>query len=295
LAMTNLQLAREHLHTIPTFRGLTDAQLDEMTPLFQRMEAGAGDVLFERGEPADACYLLTAGAVSLFQDPEQTHTLHPPVLIGDLGTVTDNAVRNSRAEVQDNAELWKVPTDALLEFFEGHPHTAVRVLRNMLAAATDKFGRDHTRLADMRGNIIRTQKSMKKMRDFLLDSEDTSVSKPIHEVLEGLIRQNRRVNYRVGPPQTLAASVRTDDGFQASVVQISRTHVSFRLDQGDLPKADSRTSGVLQLSGPEIPISGKVLRTIERRVDLEFDLLIDEYAAILEGYLTRVQMLDFLV
>lgn len=293
--MTDHQPATKQLHTIPAFRGLTNAQLEEIAPLFQRLKVGAGDMLFEHGEPADACYLLTSGEVMLFQDQEQTHTLHPPVLIGELRALTDNAVRNSRAEVGNKAELWKVPTEVLLEFLEGHPHAAVRVLRNMLAAATDKIGRDHTRIADMRHNIIRTQKSMKKMRDFLLDSEDTPVSKPVHEVLEGLIRQNRRVNYRVGPPQTLAASMRMDDGSDAPVEQISRTHLSFRLAQGDLPQADSRTSGVLRLSGPEIPVSGKVLRTIDRRVDLELDLLIDEYAAILEGYLTRVQMLDLLV
>lgn len=293
--MTDHQIATELLHTIPAFRGLTNAQLEEITPLFKRLQMSAGDVLFKHGEPADACYLLTAGEVMLLEDQEQTHTLHPPVLIGDLRAVTDNAVRNSQAEVGDKAALWKIPTDALLDFLEGHPTTAVRMLRNMLAAATDKIGRDHTRIADMRHNIIRTQKSMKKMRDFLLDSEDTPVSKPVHEVLEGLIRQNRRVNYRVGPPQTLAASMRMDDGADAPVAQISRTHLSFQLNQGDLPQADSRTSGVLRLSGPEIPVSGKVLRTIERRVDLELDLLIDEYAAILEGYLTRVQMLDLLV
>jgi hypothetical protein len=33
----------------------------------------------------------------------------------------------------------------------------------------------------------------------------------------------------------------------------------------------------------------------DRRVTVELDLLIDEYAAVLEGYLTRAQLLDILV
>jgi hypothetical protein len=86
-----------------------------------------------------------------------------------------------------------------------------------------------------------------------------------------------------------------DDKREGPVLQISRTHLRFRIDKGDLPAAESRLSGVLLLSGPELPVSGRVLRTIDRMVDLELDLLIDDYAAELEGYLTRVQMIDLLV
>jgi len=42
-------------------------------------------------------------------------------------------------------------------------------------------------------------------------------------------------------------------------------------------------------------MTGVVLRVVEGRVDIELDLMVDEYVNILEGYLTRVQMLDFLV
>ena len=52
---------------------------------------------------------------------------------------------------------------------------------------------------------------------------------------------------------------------------------------------------MLWLSGPEIPVSGKVLRTIGPLIDVELDLLFEDYGAILDGYLTRVQMLDFMV
>ena len=54
-------------------------------------------------------------------------------------------------------------------------------------------------------------------------------------------------------------------------------------------------SGVLDLAGTDVPISGKVIRAAGSRVTVELDLLIDEYAAAFEGYLTRVQLLDILV
>ncbi|MGN6109794.1 MAG: hypothetical protein ACTHU0_32095 [Kofleriaceae bacterium] len=61
------------------------------------------------------------------------------------------------------------------------------------------------------------------------------------------------------------------------------------------PPSDAWISGVLALGGTEIPVSGKVHRLEGARLTVELDLLIDEYVAVLEGYLTRVQLLDVLV
>ena len=85
-----------------------------------------------------------------------------------------------------------------------------------------------------------------------------------------------------------------DDGRAANVVELSRTHLNVRLT-GALPKANDEISGVLTLSGPEIPISGRILRVQGDRMVIVLDLLLDEFATVLEGYLTRVQMFDFLV
>ena len=261
--------------------------------LLSRMETRAGDVLFEPGEKAQALYLLVKGELTLHQSADEIYQLRGPALIGELGTLT-GLERNSKAIIGDNATLWQLEGEALRAFFDRDHEFTLRFQQTLLEVVADKIDRDQTRLIDMRRNLIRTQKSMKKMRDFLLKSDDTEVSEPMHEMLDGLIRQNRRVNYRVEPPTALAALVRLDGREALPVVEISRTHVSF-VEPGDQPANDARLSGVLNLSGPEMPFSGRVLRTLDDRVDIEFDLLIDEYAALLEGYLTRIQMLDFLV
>jgi hypothetical protein len=61
------------------------------------------------------------------------------------------------------------------------------------------------------------------------------------------------------------------------------------------PAANSWLTGVLVLAGTEISVSGRVHRVQDGRVTIELDLLIDEFAAQLEGYLTRAQLLDVLV
>lgn len=288
-----LGMTTEQLRSIPVLRGFSAEQLAALAKLFDEVDARTGDVLFDVDDPAHAFYILSSGEISMQQPGEPAMALHPPAVIGELGALTGET-RNCKVLVGDGAQLWKLDGDALRTFFGENPEIGLRFQSNLLELVADKINRDQRRLADMRDNLIRTQKAMKRMRTFLLESQDTVVSRPMHEILDGLIRQNRRVNYRVEPPGVLSSLMRLDDKREAPVVQISRTHVSVRLD-GQRPGTGERISGVLKLSGPEIPISGVVLRNIGDRVDLELDLLIEEYAAILEGYLTRVQMLDVLV
>lgn len=288
-----LGLPIEELRAIPLLRGFDDAELAQLAAVFEVVDAAKGEVLFEADRPAEAAYMLSAGEVTLYQDESEAYLLRGPVLIGELGALS-GIDRNSRAVVGTDAVLFSAQRGALLDFFDANREIGLKFEKNLLDICADKIDRDQRRLEDMRTNLIRTQKAMKKMRDFLLESEDTVVSAPLHETLESLIERNRRVNYRVSPPEAVAAFVRLDDRSKARVVEISRTHLSF-LPTAERPSAKKHFSGVLCLGGPEIPISGRVLRTIDGRVDIELDLLLDEYSAALESYLTRVQMLDYLV
>jgi CRP-like cAMP-binding protein len=289
-----LGISLDELRSIPLMNGLDDAQLRAIEGLFEPVSVKPGDWLFKVDQPARAIWLLVRGEVTLFQADEETHHLHPPCVIGELGALT-GLRRNSRAVVGAGAQVYKVTRDKLLGFFEANKEIGLRFEKNLLDICADKINRDQQRLMDMRTNLIRTQKAMKQMRDLILESADTAISEPLHATLEGTIERNRRVNYRVDPPATARATVRMDDASEAPVEQISRTHVSFRPGNAEAPAQSDRFSGVLNMGGPEIPISGVVLRVLDGRVDLELDLLIDEYTAALEGYLTRVQMLDFLV
>lgn len=284
------QVSRDELGSIPLFRGFTDGQLDKLLSLFRPVSAKDG-VLFEAGDMAQMLYLLTRGEIVLTQDGVETHRLHPLVVIGELGAVC-GLERTTRAVLEPGSEAWQIEATALRALFEEDKALGLRFQLNLLETVSDKVRRDQVRLQDMRANIINTQKSMKRMRDFLLESTDTVVSNPLHEVIDGLIKRNRRVNYRVSPPSALQASLRLDDGTEAPVVQLSRTDLTI---EGAGGTEGERISGVLHLSGPEIPVSGKITTVADGRADVRLDLLLDEYAANLEGYLTRVQMLDFLV
>jgi hypothetical protein len=52
---------------------------------------------------------------------------------------------------------------------------------------------------------------------------------------------------------------------------------------------------VLALPKGEIPVSGRVERTGSDGILFKLDLLIDEYQKAMMGYMTELQMLDFVV
>ena len=286
------------LRIIPLFHGFGDDELVAVGRLFTRVTpaANAGpEELFDVGEPAQELYLLTAGEVILDRPNDDVFKLHPPALIGELGALT-GLPRSTRAMVSAGSTVWSLLAHTIQTFFVSNQELGVRFLANLLTVVADKVHRDQDRMGDMRQNLMRTQKELKRLRELVLESTETPISAPIHDTLDKLVTTNRRVNYRVEPPKQLPAHLRLDLG-SAPVADLSRTHVAvhdIRFGEA-VPKQDTWLSGVLHLAGTEIPISGRVTRVKGNRVTIELDLLIDEFAAILENYLTRAQLLDVLV
>jgi len=279
------------LRTIQLFHGFSDAEAGEIAGLFTQVESG-GKPLFDVMEPATTLYLLTKGEVVLDRPGDDVFRLHPPALIGELGALTGLS-RSTRANVAAGSVVWALPAKKLQAYLADHQELGVRFLVNLLTAVADKVHRDQRRMADMRTNLITTQKELKRLRELVLEAPETPLSAPVHDTLDKLITHNRRVNYRVEPPPALAASCRFDDKTTAPISDISRTHLTINLAT-EPPAIGTWVSGVAQLAGTEVPISGRVHRVAGKRMTVELDLMIDEFAAVLEGYLTRAQLLDIL-
>jgi CRP-like cAMP-binding protein len=278
------------LRTIPLFHGFADDELAEVADLFKHVEA-TGKPLFDVNEPATSFYLLTKGEVVLERPGDDTFKLAPVALIGELGALT-GLPRSTRATIAPGSTVWALPAKKIQAFLGEHQELGVRFLVNLLGIVADKVHRDQRRIADMRSNLIGTQKELKRLRELVLETVETPLSAPVHDTLDKLITHNRRVNYRVEPPPAHGATVKFDNG-TAPIADISRTHLTVHLP-GEPPAQGSWVSGVAHLASAEIPFSGRVARISGHRMTVELDLMIDEYAAALEGYLTRAQLLDIL-
>lgn len=280
------------LRTIPLFRGFGDDALEELGGLFLRLIVDEAVPLFDVGDPANALYLLTSGEVVLERPDDDVFRLSPPALIGELGALA-TLPRSTRAMVAPGSTVWALTSSKLQAYLSSHQERGVQFLVNLLGVVAEKVHRDQTRMADMRQNLIKTQKELKRLRELVLDTVETPLSAPVHDTLDQLIANNRRVGYRVEPPPALRARLRLDGGI-AAVTSLSRTQLTLRVP-APLPGDAAWCSGVLDLAGTEIPVSGTVVRGGEDRLTVVLDLLIDDHARILEGYLTRVQLLDILV
>lgn len=282
------------LQALPLFQGISEARLGELVAAFRPVSKPAGAKLFAPGDLATHFELLTKGEVTLEEEGAVRFQLRPVAPLGELGALT-GIPRSTTAIAATDVELLSIPVRDLLGFFEKHGDIGLAFTKNLLGVVSDKVRRDRRRMDEMRTNLIRTQKAMKKMRELVLESAESEISKPLYETLDGLIENNRRANYRVTPPAAFPASVRLDDGKQLRVLEVSEGYLKIEGAAKALTSDPSYWAGVLVMPTGEILVSGSVFREDDSGVVLELDTLVDEFRVQLDDYVTRVQLLDFVV
>ncbi len=284
----------ELLAGLPLYAGLTPAQLAPIVDRFEEVRFEPDHVLFERGTEANRLHLLLEGQVDLLEGGSVKVSLKAVCPIGELGAMTPGLVRNTTAVVVTPSRLLRATREELLAAIAANADAGLRIHQNLLDIVANKIARDGRRILQMRHNLIRTQKAMKMLRDELLSQPTTPISDAFHDTLEALISHNRRANYSVVPPAALPATVRVERGVEAPVLQIARNRVRLA-DIAANPSGADQWAGVLLLAKTELPISGTIVDRSDGAIEVELDLMIDEYSDALEDYLTRAQMLDLVV
>ncbi|MFO0616672.1 MAG: cyclic nucleotide-binding domain-containing protein [Polyangiaceae bacterium] len=284
------------LRHLPLFRSLDDAQLAELAASFSERKLAAGEFLFHEGDPAAQLWILMEGEIELTEGKEPKVVLRPTTPVGELGSLT-GVPRNTTAKALTPLTLLEIDTFDLSRKFDQSSALGLAFYRGLLEVVSDKVRRDRRRLDDMRANIIRTQKAMKAARDIVLSTEETSISKPVCDALDDLIENNRRAHYRVTPIAGHDANLSIDaNGASRSVrvVELSEGYLKVEPSAGPL-EVGAEISGVLTLPERAMPIGGRVARASKDGILLKLDLLIDEYNAAFLGYITQLQLLDFVV
>ncbi len=290
----------QDLRSLPLFQGISESRLEQLVATFRKATHKAGTVLFRPGDAAHNFELLTKGEVTVEEEPTSTEVpavrfdLRPLAPLGELGALTGTP-RSTTATAKTDIELLTVKVTDLLGFFDANGDIGLAFYKNLLGLVSDKVRRDRSRMEDMRGNIVRTQKAMKQMREIVLSGAETEISKPIFDALESCIDRNRRANYRVTPTRAYPAHVRLDDGRTTPVLEVSEGHVKVAGKAKDLTKDPSFWAGVLVVPSAEILLSGSVVREGEGGVVVKLDKPIDEFKSKLDDYTTRLQLLDFVV
>src|SRR5690606_613885 len=104
----------------------------------------------------------------------------------------------------------------------------------------------------------------------------------------------RRAHYRVTPLPGHQAALKLEGRGRVPVIELSDGFV--KIDTPEVaPKVGEDLSAVLVLPQREIAVSGQVVRAGGDGTVVKLDMLIDEYRAALEGYVTQLQLLDVVV
>ncbi|MCB9557555.1 MAG: cyclic nucleotide-binding domain-containing protein [Deltaproteobacteria bacterium] len=277
---------------LPLFSEISADQLRPIVEALTERTLADGECLFSAGDRADSFFILVRGQLRLLGGDPGPLELRPPASFGELGALTGGRRRMTAVSCGSTVVL-QMATARLDSLVVEHPQLGIVVYRRLAEIVAEKLQRDETRLEDMRSNLIRTQKQMKAMRDLLLESDETPLSGALYDQLQALIDRNRRVNYRVLPAAMLPARLSVD-GADLPITEIARTRATVSAPPSKFAVGDD-FSAVLKLAETEFAVTGRVRSIDGPRVELAFDLLIDEYAAQLEGYLSRLQMIDFVV
>ncbi len=278
-----------HLHL---FRALTDEQTAKLLKAFAERRIKKGEVLFREGDGPTHLRILTDGELELTEANEPKVVLRPISPIGELGSLT-GLPRNTTAKALTDVVVQEIETFTLMRLFDQDKELGLNFYRGLLEVVGDKVRRDRRRMDDMRANLIRTQKAMKAAREIVLSSEETTISKPVCDALDDLIENNRRSHYRVTPVAGHDAAVRFEGGRLERVVELSDGFLKLGSGAGLSEKQD--VSAVLVLPQREIPVSGTVARSSKDGILVKLDLLIEDYQSAYLGYITQLQLLDFVV
>jgi CRP-like cAMP-binding protein len=282
------------LLALPLFKGISEVRLTELVAAFRTVKTDAGSVLFSPGDVASSFDLLAVGEVMIEEEGAVRFQLRPLAPLGELGSFT-GIPRSTKATATTDVELLSIQVGDLLGFFDRHGDVGFAFTKNLLDMVSDKLRRDRNLMGAMRANIIRTQKAMKQMREIVLESPETEMSKPLFETLDALIDNNRRANYRVTPPESFPSKVRLDDGRTVRVMEVSEGFIKLEGDAAALTGGTNELTGVFVMPMGEILVSGSVLREGEGGTVLKLDPMIDDYKLRLDDYVTHVQLLDYVV
>lgn len=291
-------LGPDDVRHLPLFRLLSEPHIIELLATFKTRQIAKGAALFREGEVPATFLILSAGEVELTESTEPKFTVHPIAPLGELGALT-GLPRNTTAIALTDVEVLEAPLDALHRLFAKSGELAATFYRGLLDTVADKVRRDKRRIDEMKQNLIRTQKAMKKVRELVLESEETPISKSVCDALDEQIEQNRRAHYRVSPLPGHQAAVKLEGRGRVPVLEISEGFIKFDKPAAEVKEraytAGDDLSAVLVLPQREIAVSGRVVRSGDDGIVVKLDMLIEEYRGALQGYVTQLQLLDVVV
>ena len=154
--MSNIEVFRK----IDLFRELSNAELIKVGNLTQRVSFNKGDIVFRRGEPGDALFLIRDGQMEvLAPSPEAEEVedvvavLDPGQLFGEMALV-EREPRSATVRAKTDAKLLRIRKEYFDELMQKEHAIALKIYKRLTIILSKRL-RETTERLGIANQIIR--------------------------------------------------------------------------------------------------------------------------------------------
>ena len=135
------------LKASPLFVGMSEAEIESLSGLFEEKPVPAGKTVFIENMPGESLYLIREGTIRiskmLAEGDEQTLVvLAAEDTFGEMA-VLDSAPRSATARVIEDARLLSIGRASFERFCDSHPALGLNLLRNISRILARRVREEH--------------------------------------------------------------------------------------------------------------------------------------------------------
>lgn len=114
----------------PVFSRIPSGNLSILAEMMNTERLGAGEVLFEYGDPCDTIYVVASGSLSVFasRSSEPVRTMRPGELLGEYGMFS-GLVRTATVKADTEAVLLSLEYQRFRAFLLQFPESTLTLLK----------------------------------------------------------------------------------------------------------------------------------------------------------------------
>ncbi len=132
------------IRNVEIFRGLTDAELQEIVNICQSQQLKGGENLVEEGDIGEEFYLITGGSVEVIlgaNQPSPKTVLHMGAgqLIGEMALIDHGRRSATVRAIEDPTTVQMIRNNDFLELCNRNARVGFVVMRNMAADLSFKL------------------------------------------------------------------------------------------------------------------------------------------------------------
>lgn len=146
------QILIELKDDLKIFNLLSDEELEQIIPLFEKITLKTGETLFTEGDPGDFVGFIASGMLEVKKQTEfkgkqiVLALLSKGSLVGELA-LADEQPRSATVVAHENSELVILKRKALDSLEQNHPHIGIKMLKGLNRILSIRLRRSVDRLA----------------------------------------------------------------------------------------------------------------------------------------------------